>query len=178
MTVIQKRITTVLFLIVAAFGISSCKGQTPSIPEDTPQIQILGPENPYEAVKRIESTSNTNPVLWSEKDSRLDNQGAVEIEISPLNLKPDRETLDFNVSLNTHSIDLSMDLVPLSTLETDTGNIVQSLSWDGPLGGHHIAGTLSFPAELNGVSILAEVTQMVITIKDVDAAERIFVWER
>lgn len=177
MTVIQKRITTVLFSIVLLFGISSCKGQTTSILEDSPTIQILEPANPYEAPRRIESASENIFVFWSEKDSRLDNQGAVEFEISPINLNPDRETLDFNVSMNTHSVDLSMDLVPLATLETDTGNIVQAVFWDGPQGGHHITGMLSFPAELNGVPVLDEVTQMVITINDVDAPERIFVWE-
>jgi hypothetical protein len=42
--------------------------------------------------------------------TRLDEQGMVTVEVTPLNLGMPGETLVFEVSMNTHSVDLSMDL--------------------------------------------------------------------
>jgi len=40
-----------------------------------------------------------------------DEQGAVAIEVTQLNLNGPGETLDFRVGMNTHSVELDMDLV-------------------------------------------------------------------
>jgi len=53
--------------------------------------------------------------------TRTDQQGAVVVEVTPLDLDQPGQTLDFQVSMNTHSVDLSMDLGALATLATDTG---------------------------------------------------------
>jgi len=64
--------------------------------------------------------------------------------IIALNLIAPVETLDFDVTMDTHSVDLSWDLAAQSTLATDAGVEVKGLSW--PVGnGHHYEGTLSFP---------------------------------
>lgn len=107
---------------------------------------------------------------------RTDAQGSIEIAITPLNLTQASDTLDFDVRMDTHSIDLSMDLAVLSTLTTDTGMSVQALQWDAPMGGHHVAGTLIFPANLNGTSVLAGAKTLTMTLVNVDAPERNFTW--
>jgi hypothetical protein len=96
----------------------------------------------------------------------------------PLNLDDPGETLNFQVSLNTHSVDLGMDLAVLATLTTDAGVTVQPLQWDAPLGGHHVSGTLSFPAEADGTSVLDGAGTITLRLVEVDAAERVFTWER
>ena len=96
----------------------------------------------------------------------------------PLNPNNPTQTLDFNVRLNTHSVDLSMDLAVLAIIETDAGLTVQATTWDAPRGGHHVTGILSFPGSVDGTPILEGVTKMTLTITDVDAPERVFVWER
>ena len=102
----------------------------------------------------------------------------VIIEITPLNLgMPDDDTLDFNVSLNTHSVDLSMDLAQLSVITTDTGGVIQAISWDGPSGGHHVTGKLLFPATKDGISILDGVSRFTLQIRDLDADNRTFEWQ-
>jgi hypothetical protein len=78
--------------------------------------------------------------------TRMDQQGAIIMEVTPLNLGTPAETLDFDVVLNTHSVDLSMDLATLSTLTTDTGITIQATLWDAPRGGHHVEGKLIFPS--------------------------------
>jgi len=123
--------------------------------------------------------TNTVPApsqVATEETMRTDQQGAVVVEVTPLNINQPGQTLDFQVSLNTHSVDLSMDLATLATLATDTGLQVEAISWDGPSGGHHVSGTLSFPATVNGKPLLEGASQLRLTIKSVDANARIFTW--
>jgi hypothetical protein len=53
--------------------------------------------------------------------TRTDTQGAVEFVVTPPDLDVPGETLDFDVSMNTHLVDLGWDLASQSTLSTDTG---------------------------------------------------------
>lgn len=112
----------------------------------------------------------------SEGTTRTDQQGAVVVEVTPLNLDAPGQTLDFQVSMNTHSVDLGMDLATLATLATDAGLQAEAISWDGPRGGHHVSGTLSFPATVNEKPLLEGASQMRLTIRSVNANARIFTW--
>ena len=109
--------------------------------------------------------------------TRVDEQGEVVVSVTPLNLDEPGDALNFKVSLETHSVDLSMDLAALSRLTTENGNSVTPLIWDAPMGGHHVSGTLSFPALSEGISILDGARTLTLTMKDVAAPERIFIWE-
>jgi hypothetical protein len=114
--------------------------------------------------------------LWPDGEAQLDEQGFVAVAVTPLNLNAPDGTLNFNVGLNTHSVDLSMDLAPLATLEADNGLGVQAILWDAPRGGHHVSGVLSFPAVSEGVSLLEGASHLTLKIRDVDAPERSFTW--
>ncbi len=46
-----------------------------------------------------------------------------------------------------------------------------------PTGGHHVSGTLSFPASVEGKPVLDGATKLTLTIKSVDAPERVFIWD-
>lgn len=110
--------------------------------------------------------------------ARVDQQGAVTIEVIPTNLDSAVDTLDFDVAMNTHSVDLSMDLATLSTLATDTGLTVPASKWDAPPGGgHHVSGTLIFPAVVDGKPILEGARKLTLTILNVDAPSRTFEWQ-
>ncbi|OGO65145.1 MAG: hypothetical protein A2029_16915 [Chloroflexi bacterium RBG_19FT_COMBO_47_9] len=109
--------------------------------------------------------------------ARTDNQGAVTINVQPLNLDSPGDSLNFEVSMNTHSVDLSMDLATLATLTTDNGNSVQGISWDGPRRGHHVSGTLSFPSSIAGIPILDGAIKLTMMISNIDVPERIFTWD-
>jgi hypothetical protein len=113
----------------------------------------------------------------SDEMTRMDEQGAVIFEVTPLNLGTPADTLDFDVAMNTHSIDLSMDLAVLSTLTTDSGITIPATKWDGTPGGHHVSGTLIFPAMQDGRSIIEGSSRLTLTIVNVDAPARVFAWE-
>jgi hypothetical protein len=109
--------------------------------------------------------------------ARSDNQGAVTFAVKPENLTNPGNVLIFDVSMNTHSVDLSMDLAQLATLATDNGRSVQAILWNAPRGGHHISGKLSFSTDVDGMQLLAGVTRLTLTIINVDAPERVFTWD-
>ncbi len=109
--------------------------------------------------------------------ARSDDQGAVTLVVTPLNLNSPGETLDFDVAMDTHSVDLSMDLATLTMLTTDTGRSVQATGWDAPRGGHHVQGKLSFPASLDGMPLLEGTSKLTLIVRDVDVPQRAFVWE-
>jgi hypothetical protein len=109
-------------------------------------------------------------------ETLLDEQGAVTVSVRPLNGNQRAATLDFEVAMNTHSVDLSMDLATLATLTTDTGQRIGASAWQAPQGWHHVTGVLSFPATNGDNDLLAGASRLTLTLRDVDAAERTFVW--
>jgi hypothetical protein len=124
------------------------------------------------------ATASTEPSSASSNAAiRVDEQGAIVIEITPLNLDASTDTLEFDVIMNTHSIDLNMDLATLSILTTDTGIALPATTWDAPRGGHHVEGKLIFPSMKDGNSILAGVRRLTLTIINLDASSRVFEWE-
>jgi len=108
---------------------------------------------------------------------REDSQGTVTVKVTPLNLEAPAATLDFAVVLDTHSVDLSMDLTQLAVLRSNTGAQVNATVW--PVGsGHHYEATLSFPAQTaEGKSLLEGASTLTLVIADVDAPERVFEWK-
>jgi hypothetical protein len=69
-----------------------------------------------------------------------------------------------------------MNLATLATLMTDNGRNVTATLWDAVPGGHHVSGVLSFPGTEDGTAVLDGATQLTLTIRGVDAPERIFIW--
>jgi len=137
------------------------------------------------SVAQSSASNQTSKPLDSETAQQIvlpettltDMQGAITVDVTPLNSSSARNSLNFSVSLNTHSIDLSMDLASLAALSTDNGRTVQAILWEAPRGGHHVAGTLTFPALMNGQPLLDGATTLTLTIQDLDASERVFTWD-
>lgn len=145
----------IVFLILITTALTACAGAADSNPQAVVNAGLAVPEN-----------------LMQE-----DAQGAVSVTVTPLNLDQTGEELQFAVAMNTHSVELEMDLTTLAVLTTDTGLTVTPIQWDAPSGGHHVNGTLIFPAVSNGQPLLEGVSTITLTIHDLDAAERIFTWD-
>ena len=158
----------VLTFAIPALGLILAACSAAATPEPTlPLLPSPLPSTPEPV------TVSTGVSLPTETVS--DSQGAVIVDITPKNFTA--ETLDFGVSLNTHSVDLSMDLAAMAILTTDTGITVPASLWDAPRGGHHVAGTLQFPASVDGKSVLEGAKQITIKIVNLDAPERVFTWD-
>jgi len=154
-------------LLTLSLVLAACSTTSTPLPPST-----AAQDDPQPDSVLTESSSPSN-----DSATRTDQQGEIIFEITPLNLDAPTDTLEFDVVLTTHSIDLSMDLATLSTLTTDTGVSVDATLWDAPLGGHHVEGKLIFPTTNNGKLILEGATKLTLTIINVDAPSRIFEWE-
>ncbi len=103
--------------------------------------------------------------------AQSNNQNSVRVDVRPVQLLPGRPA-KFEIRMNTHSGDLSQNLVAVCTLKDSNGREYRPTSWDGsPPGGHHRSGVLEFPE-------LGDAAQSItLVIREVaDVPERVFNW--
>lgn len=66
----------------------------------------------------------------------------VRVEVVPVQLASGKPA-KFEVRMNTHSVDLSQDMVAVSILKDDNGHEYRPQGWTGsPPGSHHRSGVL------------------------------------
>ncbi len=174
----KSKVFIFLLLLAVFIVLSACNAgaQQPLPTQPAAQSETANPPATQQPTT-VPQASTLQPTPDTSSLEKKDLQGQVEVSITPLNLSLPGETLDFEVSMDTHSVDLGMDLAVLATLGTDTGITLQPLKWDAPMGGHHVSGILSFPASSNGAPVLAGVTTLTLTVVDVDVPERVFTWQ-
>lgn len=166
-------IPALLVLTIILTACSATESSPPSTPQPAPDSNVIPTPTDDTAI-----LATLFPNMGGNSDmTRTDQQGAIIVEVTPLNLGTPAENLEFDIVLNTHSVDLSMDLATLSTLTTDTGANIQATYWDAPRGGHHVEGKLILPITIDGKSILEGTTKLTLTILNLDAPSRVFEWE-
>lgn len=80
-------------------------------------------------------------------ETRSGSAAGVIVRVTPTQVAPGGATWEFEVVLDTHSQDLSDDLVKSSVLIDARGSRHAPLAWDGTgPGGHHRKGVLRFKA--------------------------------
>jgi len=83
----------------------------------------------------------------AELETRTSSAAGVTVKVTPKDVAPDAAAWVFAVVLDTHSRDLSDDLVKNSVLLDARGARHAPIAWEGaPPGGHHRAGVLRFKA--------------------------------
>lgn len=105
-------------------------------------------------------------------ESKEQSEGNVTVIVTPLKLIRG-ETPVFQLTFETHSVDLSFDVSAITTLMDDTGILYGVPVWNGsPPGGHHRKGTLSFSQPL-----APSIQQVTITLFNIaDVPKRTFTW--
>ena len=157
----MKRYSVIAFVILLGLILAACSGSASSTP--TPVSSSSSAAAP---------TANAIPAgddLTQTKD-----EASVTVAVTPLNLNDQSAaTLDFKITLNTHSVDLGYDLTSIATLSSDAGEKVQPATWNGPAGGgHHREGTLSFP------QLKTRGQSLTLTLRGIaGVTERTFTWK-
>lgn len=83
--------------------------------------------------------SKSEPIL----ETLSNEDGEVKVVITPKALAQD--FWSFEVTLDTHSVELTDDLAEVSFLVDENGKTFKALGWEGdPPGGHHISGILKY----------------------------------
>ena len=86
--------------------------------------------------------AQTNPVAAAEQSS---SERGVTVKVTAKSIGVPGSPWEFAVVLDTHSADLSDDLVQSATLTTDDGRTFKPTGWVGAVpGGHHREGVLAF----------------------------------
>lgn len=105
-------------------------------------------------------------------ENKSNNQNGVRVQITPIVLSPNKAA-QFQLRLNTHSVELGQDLTVVAELRDDQDRTYKALQWKGsPPGGHHRSGKLTFEALHTTVR---EVTLIIHEVGGVD--QRVFSWK-
>lgn len=126
---------------------------------------IRSEEKVVQGVQSQVSTSEGNTFL----STQLKSMGEVEVEVTPAIMEPGSNMV-FDVTLNTHSVDLSYDYTTIIRVEDDKGNVYKTIGWSGGEGGHHLRGQI----ELEPVSI--EAKKIMLIVDGIDSQKEIFEW--
>lgn len=167
----KKRSFYLIVLLLPLLALAACANPDP---EAQPLAPVAGEAGMAGAEGTVsEAEADTAAGVAASHETLVDEQGAVVVSVTPLNVGQDDTTLDFEVALNTHSVDLSMDLAKLASLTSDAGTAVAATTWDAPRGGHHVSGVLSFPVT---AALLEGATRITLTLENLDAPARTFTW--
>ncbi len=108
-----------------------------------------------------------NPQKW---ETKTDDQASVNVVVTPLDLSQQSPEWKFDIGMNTHSVELDQDMTKSVVLVGDDNKEYKPLKWDGPVGGHHREGTLSF------ATITPYPQHLTMEIKGVGGVDRSFSW--
>ena len=98
--------------------------------------------------------------------------GSVSVAVTPTSLKAGVPG-EFEIAMNTHSVDLSADMLKAVVLRDDAGKEYTPTKWDGPVGGgHHRSGKIEFSA------LAANVKSVTLIVRDIAGVpERDYKWD-
>lgn len=101
-------------------------------------------------------------------------EGGVTVKVTPVSIGESARPWEFSVVFDTHSAELTDDLMQSATLTTSDGRKLKPIRWAGPIpGGHHREGVLSFDVR-NPAPGSVELS----IARQGESAPRIFRWPR
>lgn len=104
-------------------------------------------------------------------ETKTDDQASVTVVGTPLDLSSQSTDWKFDIGMNTHSVELDQDMMKSVILVDDQGKEYKPIRWEGPAGGHHREGVLTFKA------ITPTPKSVALKISDIGNVVRTFSWE-
>jgi hypothetical protein len=103
--------------------------------------------------------------------TKSNKKNSVRVDVRPVQLLPGKPA-KFEIRMNTHSGDLSQDLIAVCLLKDSSGREYRPINWNGsPPGGHHRSGVLEFSELAEGAESITLVIREVANVP-----ERAFNW--
>lgn len=104
--------------------------------------QNIGQKSVEEELAPRDEPRSVAPAQW---ERQVSTAGGVEVSAAPGDLSENASSLDFEISLDTHSVELNYDMVAGAALADETGKEYKPFLWEGAEpGGHHRSGILKF----------------------------------
>ena len=98
--------------------------------------------------------------------------GSVTVQVTPTAFRMG-EPLEFDIAMNTHSVDLAADMLKAVVLRDDSGKEFTPTAWDGPAGGgHHREGKIKFAPLTTNTKSLRLVVKNIAGVP-----ERVYKWD-
>lgn len=131
-------------------------------------VQILNKSNENQ---KSQTSALFEPVQTLGLEPQSNNDGPVTVIVVPRK-SASAGTWEFEITLETHSVELNEDLMKTSVLIADNKNY-EPLAWDGdPPGGHHRNGILQF------APISPQPESIALKIRSIGGVEeRNFIWQ-
>lgn len=104
-------------------------------------------------------------------ETKTDDRVSVAVVITPLDLSPQSAEWKFDVGMNTHSVELDQDMTKSAVLIDDKGKEYKPVKWEGPVGGHHREGVLSFKP------VIPASQSIQLKLLDIGGVDRNFIWQ-
>lgn len=104
------------------------------------------------------------------QSSQTKSMGAVEVEVTPKTIESGKDIV-FQISLNTHSVELDYDYTKIATLADEQGNTYKTTTWTGGNSGHHLEGELVFAA------LSQSPKELTLTLEGIDNKSETFIWK-
>ncbi len=118
------------------------------------------------------ASSSTNSKTENAFAAQTVEGGSVVVKVTPLKTEL-TAPLEFEIVMDTHSVELADDLLKAVVLRDDSGVEFMPSAWEGPgAGGHHREGKIQFaPLTMNTKTLT-------LVVKNVAGVpERVFKWE-
>ncbi len=143
---IKRRYMATVFLVMLVLAVSGVR------------LILAGPE-------QVDDDADTSQVPEFNLEEQVNTDGEVTVQVTPERLTD--EIWVFEVSLDTHAVELDDYLDNSVVLQDEFGGEYLPLRWDGdPPGGHHRSGTLEFEPITPQPSVVS------IYVYDVGGVER------
>jgi len=128
------------------------------------------------ALITLSAMTSAQPRYAEPGTTRTSDARAVSVSVTPLKPSDGSQPLQFRVVMETHAVDLDYDLASIALLRDSRGNEHRPVRWDGPRGGHHVSGVLSFGQA--GAILKPGAGEIELRIAGVAGApQRVFRWE-
>ena len=99
--------------------------------------------NPKPVSNSVQESSLT-PSTQQKWETEIDEQANVTVTVTPVDISSQSKEWRFDVVMDTHSVELDQDMTKIAILIDEQSNEYQPLAWEGPTGGHHREGVLTF----------------------------------
>ncbi len=163
----RRSLLIVSLLAIVALLAVACSGMSAApAPTSTPTVQQPAAQNNVQPPASDETGSSATTFKTQTVDG-----GSVTVAVTPVVLKAGA-LLEFDIAMNTHSVDLSNDMLTAVVLQDDTGKEYAPTAWDGPAeGGHHREGKIKFGA------LVPNAKSVTLIVKGIAGVpERTFKW--
>lgn len=109
--------------------------------------KVLKEKDSLQNAPSANSYSNEQPIQQAGSlQLQANSEGEVQVTVGPFNISAKSPVWNFGISTNTHTVDITEDLMSVVELLDDKGSVYKPIGYQGDTSDHHRTGILDFKA--------------------------------